>query len=150
MKKSLFWGLGMLLSVQLMADNVIKINDESVIENVVAIRFDPSGNGKLLIYFADNTSASVNMNVVKVEPDQATSIDSPIVDKIGVVSKLIGSQMTIEGLKEGETIRIFDLNGKAVHQSKAQHDTPTIDLSGCQSGTYIMRAGDKVVKFNKQ
>lgn len=150
MRKAIFMGLGLLLFGQVMADNVIKLNDESLIEDFVSITIDPYLNGNVIIFFADESYVSVNMNLIEVLPNAASAIENPKAGNIARISKVVDDQLSIEGLQGKEQIRIYNVSGNLVHTSKAEADKEIISLQGYSAGTYLLCVGDKVIKFNKR
>lgn len=131
------------------ADNVIKLNDETLINDFTSIKIDPSGSGNVLICFADNSSVSVNMNILQVLPNAATGIEQVQPAQFARISRKIGDQLVIEGTNAGDVIRVYNSTGTLVAQSKAAAECTTINLSNCQSGTYVLCIGDTVIKFNR-
>lgn len=150
MKKIVLFGLGLLMFGQAMADNVIKLNDESLIEDFVTITVDPSIAGNVRIYFADESFVSVNMNLIEVLPNAVSAIEKVESASFARISQLVDNKLVIEGANVGDDIRVFSTNGTLMTQCKASAEKVTIDLSRCGKGVYVLCVGQKVIKFNKQ
>lgn len=73
----------------------------------------------------------------------------PTKDESSIVIKAFpnpaAEYVTVTGLVDGETIRLFDLQGKAVKQTVET----TVSLAGLPAGVYILQAGQDVVKIIK-
>lgn len=150
MRKILILCLCLLWGNYAMADNVIKLNDETLIEGFTSISFDPMDNGHILIHFADESYVSVNMNILQVLPNATSAIEKLQPTNVARISQLVGDQLVIEGATVGEDIRLFSVEGTLMTQCKALTETVTLDLGRCKSGIYILCIGQKVIKFNKQ
>lgn len=150
MKKIILFGLGLLMFGQTMADNVIKLNDESLIEDFVSITFDPGIIGNVRINFADESFVTVNMNLIEVLPNAASSIEKIGSTSFARISQLVDNKLTIEGANAGDDVRVYSTNGTLMTQCKASAEKLTIDLSRCNKGVYILCVGQKIIKFNKQ
>lgn len=150
MKKFYSVCLCLLLSSIAFADNVIKLNDETLIEDFTSISFDASGEGNVLIYFADDSSVTVNMNLMRVLPNAISGIQKMESATIARVSKIVGDRLEVDGAKAGEVIRVYDTAGTLAAEVKASSAKVTIDLSHCNKGVYILSIGKKVIKFTKQ
>lgn len=150
MKKFYTLCLCLLLSSIAFADNVIKLNDETLIEDFTSISFDASGEGNVLIYFADDSSVTVNMNLMRVLPNAISGIQKMESATIARVSKIVGDRLEVDGAKAGEVIRVYDMAGTLAAEVKASSAKVTIDLSHCNKGVYILSIGKKVIKFTKQ
>lgn len=150
MKKFYTLCLCLLLSSTAFADNVIKLNDETLIEDFTSISFDASGEGNVLIYFADDSSVTVNMNLMRVLPNAISGIQKMESATIARVSKIVGDRLEVDGAKAGEMIRVYDTAGTLAAEVKASSAKVTIDLSHCNKGVYILSIGKKVIKFTKQ
>ena len=55
----------------------------------------------------------------------------------------------IEGLDEGEVIAVFNREGQLVRREKAGSDRK-IDVRGLPAGLYLVRCGDRVMRFVKE
>lgn len=150
MKKFYTLCLCLLLSSIAFADNVIKLNDETLIEDFTSISFDASGEGNVLIYFADDSSVTVNMNLMRVLPNAISGIQKMESATIARVSKIVGDRLEVDGAKAGEVIRVYDTAGTLAAEVKASSAKVSIDLSHCNKGVYILSIGKKVIKFTKQ
>lgn len=151
MKKVLTLCLSLLGATSVWADNVIRLNDETLIEDFNSISFDPVIDGNILIHYTGST-VSVNMNILKVLPNETSSngIEEVEAAKFARISQIVGDQLVIEGANAGDLIRLYSTSGVLMTQCKATGERVTISLSNCKESTYILCIGSKVVKFNKK
>lgn len=107
-----------------------------------------SGDDAVLTY-SDNTTETAPMEqvVVVFSDPSITGINNYVVSEY---SGIINGKLTVGGLTDGTSIRIYDASGKEKLSLKASSEKTVIDVSGMSSGMYIMRAGNMVVKFVKQ
>jgi hypothetical protein len=50
----------------------------------------------------------------------------------------------------GDIVELFDINGRRVYSARANDSEITIDMSPFQSGSYILRIGNRTTKVVKQ
>ena len=55
----------------------------------------------------------------------------------------------IDGLQDGQTVRVYDPNGHILHAQTAQAQT-TVPVQHLPNGTYLLQVGAQIVKFIKQ
>jgi hypothetical protein len=58
--------------------------------------------------------------------------------------------MVIKGLSAGQTVRVYDLQGRLLSATQTQAESTLIDVSALQNGTYLLQIGAEVVKFIKE
>ena len=54
----------------------------------------------------------------------------------------------IDGLEEGEIVRIFDMNGRIIKKTDSGKQT-IINVSNLNKGTYLLQIGTEILKFIK-
>lgn len=152
MKKVLTLSLCLLCMSFAFADNVIKLNDETLIEDFTSISFDPSANGNIIVHFGESHSISVSMNILQVLPNANSThgIEEMPTAKFARISQLVGDKLTIEGATIGDIIRVYNSNAILVTQCKASEESITLNLANCLKGTYLLSIGSTVIKFNKK
>ena len=110
------------------------------------------------IVFASNamtvkmkTGADVT-GVVRVSFSQGdTGIENPKAESsIFVFPNPVQSYLTVSGVAKDVKINLLNLNGVLLQSVFAQDDTTDIDVSALPQGVYLLRIGDKAVKFIKQ
>jgi hypothetical protein len=60
------------------------------------------------------------------------------------------SALTITGLKTGETISLFDMNGRRRLTLRAAGETQTVSIANLPRGIYILRTAGETVKVRKE
>lgn len=58
--------------------------------------------------------------------------------------------MVIKGLSAGQTVRVYDLQGRLLSATQTQAESTLIDVSALQNGTYLLQIGAEMVKFIKE
>lgn len=117
------------------------INGEVVEKIVTKITFE--GDLAVLTFADASVSAEDMGNVVLRFTDSPTSIKDINAFQL---NKEVEGSLNISGLAEGTLIQIFDASGKQVIST---YDT-TINVSSLKPGMYILKAGNKIVKFAKK
>lgn len=145
MKKLLFLfsaALLMLASpIKAVTTQTLIINGEPVEKVVTKITF----NGDLAVLtFSDATEISEDMgNVILQFSSAPTSIKDIAAFQM---NKVVDGELNIEGLPAGTQVVIFDASGKQIMATMATQ----INVSSLKSGVYVLKAGNKIVKFVKQ
>ncbi len=81
-----------------------------------------------------------------VRVKSATSVNESLVERISVYPNPVKNMLIVRGLTEGAEYSIIDLSGSKVANGIGN----TINVSGLQSGAYILKANDKYVRFIKE
>ena len=58
--------------------------------------------------------------------------------------------LLVKGLAAGQTVRVYDLQGRLLSATQTQAESTLIDVSALQNGTYLLQIGAEVVKFIKE
>lgn len=143
MKKFLFSFLALLMlsSATAMANRktTLTVNGEQVEGVVASIGFD---GDKAVISFADQTTLIADMEEVSLMfADDTTT---------GVLKQPVAEQLDIEGLTPGTEVTIYDAAGHTVATVKADKTSAMISAAGLKSGIYLLKAGNRIVKFIKR
>lgn len=89
-----------------------------------------------IVFFEDNSSIGVKLDdaesVVAVYPNPTSSI------------------LHIEGLNQGETIRVFSLDGQLLVSQTAGAGHTSLDLTSLQTGVYLIQINTEFFKIIKQ
>lgn len=121
----------------------LTINGQKVEKVVSLLTF--SGDNVVLHF--DGSEESYPMDEVQIDFTSATGIDNISTFKFNGV---IDEQLNIAGLAEGTTVAVYDISGKKLAQAKAQGETTQIRVENLNSGVYILKAGNQIVKFVKR
>ena len=58
--------------------------------------------------------------------------------------------ITVDNLKDGIVMTIYDTNGRLIAQSKSANGTVSVNISNLPNGVYIVKAGNTNFKFLKR
>ncbi len=124
---------------------VVTVNGQEVSRALAQITFE---GDNVVLHFADGTANQTeDMSVVAVSLSAATGID---LAQTFTVTQLVGDQLMLGGIGRGERIAIYDANGRRMMQTTASGSVQTLPLEGLSRGVYIVRAGEKIIKFAKK
>ena len=151
MKKGLF--ISLLFLIYLAAPSwaqtqqTVTINGQTVEKTVVQITFDKD---QVVLHFSDGLTQTADMDDVSIafSPLDAESISS-LQDNAFVFHGVVNGQLTIGNLQEGTHLTIFNANGQRMMSALSTGGTTTLQVSQLPVGTYILRAGTQIVKFQK-
>ena len=151
MKKRLF--ISLLFLIYLAAPSwaqtqqTVTINGQTVEKTVVQITFDKD---QVVLHFSDGLTQTADMDDVSIafSPSDAESISS-LQDNAFVFHGVVNGQLTIGNLQEGMHLTIFNANGQRMMSALSTGGTTTLQVSQLPVGTYILRAGTQIVKFQK-
>lgn len=114
------------------ADNNVTVVDNTKDHNILFSC--PIASAKKILF---NNEGSSSTAIIPTQEESAVSIKA--------FPNPAAEYVTVTGLAEGETIRLFDLQGKAVKQTVET----TVSLTGLPVGVYFLQAGQEVVKIIK-
>lgn len=126
------------------SSQVLTINGQTVQKVVNKITFD--GNN-VVLGFDGGTSQAYDMSTVTIDFIEASNINSLETFRF---DGIIGDELNISGLEAGTNISIYDTTGKCLVNTKTNGISESISLGSLRNGVYILRAGNKVVKFVKR
>lgn len=109
-----------------------------------------------ITFLGDNIVLHFNDgNAEQTEDLEAVSITLPTttgIDKLRtfVSKQLQGDNLTLKGVGRGERIAIYDAGGRLQMQTTASGSDMSLSLAGLKTGVYIVKAGNNIIKFQKQ
>ncbi|MCQ2374766.1 MAG: T9SS type A sorting domain-containing protein [Salinivirgaceae bacterium] len=151
-----------------MADNVPGLTVEYLNSNTPAYTKAISTIGRLTfsggnatLEFADNSTANLGaltdikqIRFAEVDEKNLTP-NTPVTPPDGIADAQVrvkvypnptANRLTVEGIAEGETVRLFNANGQQVLKATET----TIDMSQFTAGDYLLQVGANVVKVVKK
>ena len=143
---SLCLAVGLPVTMMAQTSQVVTVNGTTLTGKVVkTITF--SGSDATLV-FSDNSSETYDMGLVTIAFDYTTGINT--IETFNVDGTIDG-EMNVSGVDAGSAVMVFDLSGKQVVATRASKDgNANVDATGLKSGVYIMKAGNKSIKFIKK
>ena len=114
------------------------------------------------ITFVDNIMYLYDKSKTELGPTAVAEIDKIVfgeyapsaVDEIearvAVYPNPTHDAMMVKGLAAGQTIRVYDLQGRLMTATQSQAEVTLIDVSGLQKGTYLMQIGAEIVNIIKE
>lgn len=63
---------------------------------------------------------------------------------------IYGGKITVMGCAQGADLQVYTIDGKMISKTKNDGMDTSIDVSTLSIGVYILRVGDKSVKFRKR
>ena len=125
----------------------VTINGQTIDKTVVQITFDKD---QVVLHFSDGLSQTANMDDVSIvfSPKDAESISS-LQNNTFIFHGVVNGQLTIGNVQEGTHLTIFNANGQRMMSAQSTGGTTTLQVSQLPVGTYILRAGTQIVKFQK-
>jgi len=58
--------------------------------------------------------------------------------------------LLVKGLSAGQTVRVYDMQGRLLSATQTQGESTLINVSSLQNGTYLLQIGAEMVKFIKE
>lgn len=119
----------------------LTINGETVDKVVTSITFD---GDNAVLHFADETTEVADMDAVVLTLKGGTQ------DAIYSLRQEVTDMMTLSGLAPDTEIVVFDASGKSVIKATAAQTQTILQTATLKNGVYMLRAGNKTVKFIKR
>ena len=139
--------IGFVTNAGAQTQQTVTINGQTVEKTVVQITFDKD---QVVLHFSDGLTRTADMDDVSIafSPSDAESISS-LQNNAFVFQGVVNGQLTIGNLQEGTHLTIFNANGQRMMSAQSTGGTTTLQVSQLPVGTYILRAGTQIVKFQK-
>ena len=71
-------------------------------------------------------------------------------DQVFVYPNPVKENLSIGGLTKGETVRLYNMNGVLVKEVNTIDNSLDMNVSDLNSGLFLLKIGNKVIKINKQ
>lgn len=105
------------------------------------------GDNIILHFNDDNAEQTEDLEAVSITLPATTGIDKL---RTFVSKQLQGDNLTLKGVGRGERIAIYDTGGRLRMQTTASGSDMSLSLAGLKTGVYIVKAGNNIIKFQKQ
>ncbi|MCQ2203064.1 MAG: T9SS type A sorting domain-containing protein [Bacteroidales bacterium] len=115
-------------------DIVIQYNDESLPSEKIGSRSEGMAN---IVFTKSNGNVSVG---------NTTAIGDVETVEFSVYPNPVADHVHVNGLKQGQMVHIFSMEGRLVMVSK----DADINMSGLKEGIYLLQAGKQIVKLIKK
>ncbi|MBM6993373.1 MAG: T9SS type A sorting domain-containing protein [Prevotella sp.] len=126
-----------------LTDAVLTVNGQQATRTLTQITFD---GDNVILHFTDGTETA-DMSTVAITLPATTRIDRV---QTFATAQLVGDELTLGGLSRGERVTIYDASGRRMMQTTASDETLTISTTTLHKGVYIVKAGDKIIKFSRK
>ena len=119
----------------------LTINGQTVESIVTRITFE---GDNVVLHFKGGDSQTADMDAVVLgfEYSPTTSIC--------VLRGTVDNYLNLAGLDEGTVVSIYDAQGKLVRTTTVREAKAVLSVSTLRSGVYVLKAGRRIVKFNKK
>ena len=66
------------------------------------------------------------------------------------LNTFVDGQLNIAGLAAGTQVAVYDVSGKKLAQAQTEGESTLVNVDNLNSGVYILKAGNQIVKFVKR
>ena len=105
--------------------------------------YDQSGNE-----LGHTAISEIGQIIFREATSTPTSLDN-VQSNISVYPNPAVETITVNGLQDNQTIRIYDLQGRLISATPSQAGQTTVNVSNLQHGSYLLQVGAEVVKVIK-
>lgn len=146
-KKILAGCVALAFSLCCHAEKTLMINgSQAERSDVVEITF--AGDYLKMAYDNGETFA-MDMETVEINFTDATSIKESFANTFSY-NTLVEDQLELTGLETGSLVQIFRMDGQLLFSSHIEGEAVSIPVSNYASGSYLLKAGNQIVKFIKK
>lgn len=121
----------------------LTVNGQKVERVVSQITF--SGDNVVLHF--DGTEETYPMDDVQIDFTSGAGIGNISTFKLNA---FVDGQLNIAGLAAGTQVAVYDVSGKKLAQAQAEGESTQVNVDNLNSGVYILKAGNQIVKFVKR
>ena len=128
------------------ATQTITVNGQSVTGKTVAsISFE---GDNAVVKYSDNSTETSPIEQVKISFAYFTTGIKTV--SVFNFTGIVGGQLHLSGLKAGSLIQVFDTAGRVQARANAAEGDTVLDVNSLNSGVYMVRVGNQVIKFMKK
>lgn len=108
-----------------------------------------------VMYLYDKSQAELGHTAVAdidkiVFGEYAPSAVEDIESRVAVYPNPTHDALVVKGIATGQTVRVYDLQGRMLSATQTQAESTQINVSALQKGTYLLQIGAEIVKFMKE
>jgi len=154
-KKIFLFGFALLAAGQLLVAQSFKMITVSAdgveltyaVSDVQKIVFD-QGNSAMTVELKAGSDVT---NIKSISFSEITGIENQKVESsIFVFPNPVKETLTVNGVKKGAIINLYGLTGGLLQTVPAQENSTNINVAFLKQGVYLLRVGEKTIKFIKQ
>ena len=119
----------------------LTINGQTVESVVTRITFE---GDNVVLHFKGGDSQTADMDAVVLGFEYSPTT------AISVLRGTVDNYLNLAGLDEGTVVSIYDAQGKLVRTTTVREAKAVLSVSTLRSGVYVLKAGRRIVKFNKK
>ncbi len=119
----------------------LTINGQTVESVVTRITFE---GDNVVLHFKGGESQTADMDAVVLGFEYSPTT------AISVLRGTVDNYLNLAGLDEGTVVSIYDAQGKLVRTTTVREAKAVLSVSTLRSGVYVLKAGRRIVKFNKK
>ena len=119
----------------------LTINGQTVESVVTRITFE---GDNVVLHFKGGDSQTADMYAVVLGFEYSPTT------AISVLRGTVDNYLNLAGLDEGTVVSIYDAQGKLVRTTTVREAKAVLSVSTLRSGVYVLKAGRRIVKFNKK
>jgi len=119
----------------------LTINGQIVESVVTRITFE---GDNVVLHFKGGESQTADMDAVVLGFEYSPTT------AISVLRGTVDNYLNLAGLDEGTVVSIYDAQGKLVRTTTVREAKAVLSVSTLRSGVYVLKAGRRIVKFNKK
>ena len=125
-------------------DDVILFNGNKPYRTVVMVSFDKDD---VVLHWSDNTTMSDNFARLMLELASTDGIDRARMQSVnGIYSDVVW----LNGLIPDSQLSIYDFSGMKQYETYVSDRSMRLDLRGLNTGVYLLKNKNMVVRFAKQ
>ena len=118
---------------------------KSRFEDRAACLYDKQGE-----QFGCTPTREIRKIVFSDQSENPTGFDKLFASAIEVYPNPTQSQLVVQGIEAQQVVRVFSMQGQLLITAVADANTATVNVSGLQTGSYLLQVGAEIVKFIKQ
>lgn len=138
--------LGLCLSAHSFADKTVYVNGTKAEKDLAEITF--AGDNVVLKY-ADASTFTLDMEQVEIDfgKDAGVMVNGA---EYFSVNTLVDDQISVSGAEIGQSLQIVGADGKVFYAATAEAEDVTIPTSNLTAGAYLLKVGNRTIKFIKK
>ena len=147
----LMWSMSLMAEKSLTVESLSGQDKQFAVSLIGQIKFD---NRVMYLYDKSHTelghTAVSDISTITFKEGQQTSISETAVSSVNIYPNPTQDALVINGLRDVQTVRVYDLQGKLLLSVQAQSDNTEVNVSNLPQGDYLLQVGAEIVKFIKQ
>ncbi|MDD2559428.1 MAG: T9SS type A sorting domain-containing protein [Bacteroidales bacterium] len=135
-----------MFSMKAFSERIVRIEGQELEQAVSRISFR---GDTAILHFGEGDSLATHCLLLAVEFTAQSGLSSLQNSRVLLARNPVKDYLPLENLEVGNSLLLYDNEGRLIKKQKVSSSSEQIDLSGLPAGVYLLRTGQDLIRFVK-